>query len=66
MEFISSGLAKMEEYGVQEDLEAYKSLMNVFPKDQFIPRNVWQQAMTYFPVQQFLAMDILEKMEHNG
>ncbi|KAK6644560.1 hypothetical protein RUM43_000827 [Polyplax serrata] len=66
VEFISSGLAKMEEYGVQEDLEAYKSLMNVFPKDQFVPRNVWQQAMTYFPVQQYLAIDILEKMEHNG
>lgn len=66
VEFIYAALKYMEEYGVQKDLEVYKNLVDVMPKDKMIPRNLFQEEFMHYPKQQQCAIDVLEKMEENG
>lgn len=66
VEFIYAALKHMEEFGVNKDLESYKSLINVFPKGKFIPTNVFQAEFMHYPKQQQCAIDVLEQMEDNG
>lgn len=66
VEFIYAALKYMEEYGVQKDLEVYKNLIDVMPKDKMIPRNMFQEEFMHYPKQQQCAIDLLEKMEENG
>lgn len=42
VEFINSALKYMKEYGLQKDLDIYKSLLNIFPKGPMIPKNIFQ------------------------
>ena len=39
VEFILVALKNMKSYGVERDLEVYKSLMDILPKGKFIPQN---------------------------
>jgi signaling intermediate in Toll pathway protein len=48
------------------DLEAYKKILDVFPKGRFIPENIFQAEFLHFPKQQFCAVDLLEQMEENA
>ncbi|KAG8235534.1 hypothetical protein J437_LFUL013496 [Ladona fulva] len=66
VEFIYSALRHMEEFGVHKDLEAYKRLIDVFPKGKFIPTNIFQAEFMHYPKQQQCAIDLLEQMEENG
>lgn len=66
VEFIYSALKHMEMFGVQRDLEVYKSLIEVFPKGKFIPQNIFQSEFMHYPKQQQCAIDLLEQMEDNG
>lgn len=66
VEFIYAALVKMKEFGVHKDLEAYKALINVFPKGRFIPTNIFQAEFMHYPKQQQCAVDLLEQMEDNG
>ncbi|XP_046392248.1 evolutionarily conserved signaling intermediate in Toll pathway, mitochondrial [Ischnura elegans] len=66
VEFIYAALRHMEEFGVHKDLEAYKSLINIFPKGKFIPTNLFQAEFMHYPKQQQCAIDVLQKMEDNG
>lgn len=66
VEFIYSALKHMQLYGVQKDLEVYKSLIDVFPKEKMIPKNIFQAEFMHYPKQQQCAIDLLEQMEDNG
>ncbi|KAJ9581180.1 hypothetical protein L9F63_023639 [Diploptera punctata] len=66
VEFIYSALKHMEEFGVQKDLEVYKSLIDILPKGKFIPTNIFQAEFFHYPKQQQCIIDLLEQMEDNG
>jgi hypothetical protein len=34
------------------DLETYKALINVLPKGQYVPENLWQADFKHYPKQQ--------------
>lgn len=65
-EFIYAALARMNEFGVNKDLEVYKALIEVFPKGRFVPTNIFQAEFLHYPKQQQCAVDLLEQMEYNG
>lgn len=66
VEFIYSALKHMKEFGVEKDLDVYKSLIDVLPKGKMIPRNMFQAEFMHYPKQQQCAIDLLEQMEENG
>lgn len=66
VEFIYAALKNMETFGVHRDLEVYKALINVMPKEKFIPRNIFQAEFMHYPKQQQCIIDLLEQMEDNG
>ncbi|XP_071443789.1 evolutionarily conserved signaling intermediate in Toll pathway, mitochondrial [Hetaerina americana] len=66
VEFIYAALRHMEDFGVHKDLEAYKNLIDIFPKGKFIPTNAFQAEFMHYPKQQQCAIDVLQQMEDNG
>ncbi|XP_030376546.1 evolutionarily conserved signaling intermediate in Toll pathway, mitochondrial [Scaptodrosophila lebanonensis] len=66
VEFIYAALKHMAEFGVENDLEVYKALINVMPKGKFIPTNLFQSEFMHYPKQQQCIIDLLEQMEDNG
>lgn len=66
VEFIYAALARMQDFGVHKDLEAYKALVEVLPKGKFIPENIFQAEFMHYPKQQQCAVDLLEQMEDNS
>ncbi|KAF2357138.1 ECSIT protein [Trinorchestia longiramus] len=66
VQFIQTALNYMEQFGVHQDLEVYKKLMDVFPKVKMIPQNMWQIEFEHYPVQQDCGVDVLYRMEHFG
>ncbi|XP_076243899.1 evolutionarily conserved signaling intermediate in Toll pathway, mitochondrial isoform X2 [Calliopsis andreniformis] len=65
VEFIKKALMYMDEFGVNKDIDVYKALLDVFPKGKFIPTNVYQIMLYYYPKQQDAALEVLRKMEEN-
>lgn len=65
VEFIQVALKYMDEFGVNRDLEVYKAILDILPKGKFIPVNIWQTMFMHYPQQQYVAIDLLSKMEHN-
>lgn len=65
MEFIYAALKSMPDFGVEQDLEVYKKIMDVFPKGKMIPKNLIQAEFFHFPRQQDCAVYLLTKMEEN-
>ncbi|CAH1273668.1 ECSIT [Branchiostoma lanceolatum] len=66
VEFIYAALAKMKDFGVHKDLEVYNKLLDVFPKNVFVPTNFIQALYNHYPRQQETGIAILEQMEYNG
>ncbi|XP_058024500.1 evolutionarily conserved signaling intermediate in Toll pathway, mitochondrial isoform X1 [Ahaetulla prasina] len=66
VEFIYAALKKMPEFGVEKDVDVYNKILDVFPKKVFIPQNVFQKMLKYYPSQQDCAILLLEQMEHFG
>ena len=67
IEFITAALPYLKEFGVHKDIEAYKALMNVFPKDgRYAPTNVFQEGYHHFLFQQRCAVRLLDEMEYNS
>jgi len=66
VEYIKTALKHMERFGVHKDLEAYKALMDVFPKVKLIPQNMFQRAFDHYPIHQDTAVELLDQMERNG
>ncbi|KAL2717232.1 hypothetical protein V1478_012932 [Vespula squamosa] len=65
LEFIKLALKYMEVYGIHKDLEAYKALLNIFPKGPYIPKNYFNAVFRYYPKHQDVATDVLQQMEDN-
>jgi len=66
VEFIYAALSKMPDFGVERDLAVYNKLLDVFPKEVFVPRNFIQRMFNHYPRQQECAIQLLEQMENYG
>lgn len=66
VDFIYLALRKMREYGVEQDLAIYNMLLDIFPKDVFRPRSIFQKIFIHYPRQQECGIAILEQMENHG
>ncbi|XP_034020275.1 evolutionarily conserved signaling intermediate in Toll pathway, mitochondrial [Thalassophryne amazonica] len=66
VEFIYAALKKMPEFGVERDLSVYNKLLDVFPKEVFVPRNFIQRMFNHYPRQQECGVQVLEQMENYG
>lgn len=66
VEFIYAALKKMPEFGVERDLVVYNKLLDVFPKEVFVPRNFIQRMFNHYPRQQECGVQLLEQMENYG
>ncbi|XP_069832502.1 evolutionarily conserved signaling intermediate in Toll pathway, mitochondrial [Dendropsophus ebraccatus] len=66
IELIEAALRWMPQFGVEKDLEVYNKLLDVFPKEVFIPRNFIQTMFLHYPRQQECAIRVLDQMEYYG
>ncbi|KAL7876148.1 hypothetical protein AOLI_G00111110 [Acnodon oligacanthus] len=66
VEFIYAALKKMPEFGVERDIVVYNKLLDVFPKEVFVPRNFIQRMFNHYPRQQECGVQVLEQMENYG
>lgn len=66
VEFIHAALRYMKQYGVEDDLEIYKKLLDVFPKGKMVAQNVLQREFMHYPKHQQCAIDLLDQMERFG
>ncbi|KAL8164590.1 UNVERIFIED_CONTAM: hypothetical protein K2H54_054024 [Gekko kuhli] len=66
VEFIYVALRKMKEFGVESDIAVYNKILDVFPKEVFIPQNFIQRMYNHYPRQQECGIQVLEQMETNG
>ncbi|XP_015263028.1 PREDICTED: evolutionarily conserved signaling intermediate in Toll pathway, mitochondrial [Gekko japonicus] len=66
VEFIYAALRKMKEFGVERDIAIYNKILDVFPKEVFVPQNFIQRMYNHYPRQQECGVQVLEQMETNG
>lgn len=66
VEFIYAALKKMPEFGVERDITVYNKLLDVFPKEVFVPQNFIQRMFNHYPRQQECGVQVLEQMENYG
>nr|XP_005281403.1 evolutionarily conserved signaling intermediate in Toll pathway, mitochondrial [Chrysemys picta bellii] len=66
VEFINIALRKMPEFGVERELDVYNKILDVFPKEVFVPRNYIQRMFNHYPRQQECGIRVLEQMESYG
>lgn len=66
VEFINTAIKHLDEFGVNEDLETYKKLIQVLPAGKFVPQNYLQSEFMHYPKHQQCIIDLLQKMEDNG
>lgn len=66
VEFIYAALKKMPEFGVEKDITVYNKILDVFPKEVFVPRNFIQRMFNHYPRQQECGVQLLEQMENYG
>ncbi|XP_051754580.1 evolutionarily conserved signaling intermediate in Toll pathway, mitochondrial [Ctenopharyngodon idella] len=66
VEFIYAALKKMPEFGVERDITVYNKLLDVFPKEVFVPQNFIQRMFNHYPRQQECGVQLLEQMENYG
>lgn len=63
VEFIYAALKRMKEFGVDEDLEVYKKLIDVMPKGKMVTSNSLLNVTMYYPKHQFCIVELLMQME---
>lgn len=66
IEFINTAIKHLDEFGVNEDLETYKQLIQIMPAGKFVPQNYLQSEFMHYPKHQQCIIDLLQKMEDNG
>ncbi|XP_040270945.1 evolutionarily conserved signaling intermediate in Toll pathway, mitochondrial [Bufo bufo] len=66
VEMIEAALRWMPQFGVEKDLEVYNKLLDVFPKEVFVPQNFIQTMFLHYPRQQECAIRVLDQMEFYG
>lgn len=65
-EFILGCLKILKPLDLHKELEIYKQLMSVFPKEKMKTTNYYQQMLQHYPKHQETAMLLLEEMGMNG
>ena len=65
VEFIEAARKHMKEFGVEKDLDVYKSLIDIMPKDVYIPENRIQSGFYHYPKQQECLLDVLVQMSEH-
>ncbi|XP_075711579.1 evolutionarily conserved signaling intermediate in Toll pathway, mitochondrial [Rhinoderma darwinii] len=66
VEMIEAALRWMPQFGLEKDLEVYNKLLDVFPKEVFVPKNFIQTLFLHYPRQQECAIRVLDQMEFYG
>ena len=66
VEFVYCAMKKMYEFGVNTDLECYKKIIDVMPKEKMVAQNLFQADTMYYPKHQMAIVDLLVQMEENG
>ncbi|EDV28258.1 Evolutionarily conserved signaling intermediate in Toll pathway, mitochondrial [Trichoplax sp. H2] len=66
VDFIYSALSLIDKFELEQDIETYNKLLDVFPKDRFVNRS-WLDVVWPKPHPQIdCALDVLTKMEEEG
>ena len=65
VEFIEAARKHMKEFGVEKDLEVYKSLIDILPKNVYVPENRIQAGFFHYPKQQECLLDVLVQMSEH-
>jgi hypothetical protein len=55
----------LKQYGLHQDREVYKRLLNVMPKEKMVPKNYFQEMSVYYAKHQATAVQLLSYMEEN-
>ncbi|KAH9374866.1 hypothetical protein HPB48_015300 [Haemaphysalis longicornis] len=66
VEFINVATRYVQEFGVEKDLEVYKTLFDLFPKGKYTPRTLVQAEFFHFPHHQDCGVRLLDTMESHG
>ncbi len=66
VEFIYASMDKMVEFGAHKDINTYRMLLDIFPKNKMKTTTTWQAEMMHYPKQQQCCIDILDAMESHG
>lgn len=66
LKFISTALEKVDEFGVQKNIQIYKDILDLFPKGRFVNRTLFDALWPRRTPQMELALRILQKMEDEG
>lgn len=66
VQFIATAMKFIEPYGLEKDLDVYNKLIDVFPRDKFDNRTLFDAIWPKPHPQINLALDILTKMEWQG
>ena len=66
VQFIRIAMQRMDEFGLQKDLETYNRIIDVFPRGRFAPRRMLDAIWPRPTPQLELCLDVLTKMEVNG
>ena len=65
VEFIYAALKHMKAFGVEKDLEIYKSLIDVMPKEKYVAKAVYDAGFFYYPKENDCLEDVLQAMSEN-
>lgn len=66
VEFIYAALKQMREFGVEQDVEVYKKLLDVMPKGKYVATNAILVEFVFYPKHQYCIVFLLDQMEYNG
>ena len=66
VDFITTAMKFIEPYGLEKDIEVYNKLIDVFPRNKFVNRTLFDAVWPKPHPQINLALDILTKMEWQG
>uniref|UniRef100_A0A915I2R5 Evolutionarily conserved signaling intermediate in Toll pathway, mitochondrial n=1 Tax=Romanomermis culicivorax TaxID=13658 RepID=A0A915I2R5_ROMCU len=66
VDFIFAALKRMKEFGVHENLEVYRQLVDLFPKGKMVARNIIQADIMFYPRHQDCCKQLLDQMGYYG
>ncbi len=66
VQFIRIAMQRMDEFGLQKDLETYNRIIDIFPRGRFAPTRLLDAVWARPLPQLELCLDVLTKMEVNG
>ena len=64
--FIRVAMQRLEEFGLEKDLETYNKIIDVFPRGKFVPRRMIDAFWPRSTPQLELCLQLLTKMEEQG